>query len=169
MATILRGAPVAAALSEMLMRRSMALRERGTAPVLAIVRVGERPDDISYEMGAIKRCDKIGINVRRFCLPAGCARQELLAVITEINRDPGIHGCLMFRPLPNREDEAAACELLAPEKDVDCTTASSLGSVFTGHGAGYPPCTAQACIELLDHYGVGPVSYTHLDVYKRQD
>lgn len=78
MATILRGAPVAAALSETLMRRSMALRERGTAPVLAIVRVGERPDDISYEMGAIKRCDKIGINVRRFCLPAGCARQELL-------------------------------------------------------------------------------------------
>ncbi len=155
MATILRGAPVAAALSEALMRRSMALRERGITPVLAIVRVGERPDDISYEIGAIKRCDKTGINVRQFCLPAACTRQELLAVITEINRNPGIHGCLMFRPLPNREDEAAACELLAPEKDVDCMTASSLSSVFTGHGAGYPPCTAQACIELLDHYGVG--------------
>lgn len=108
MATILRGAPVAAALSEALMRRSMALRERGITPVLAIVRVGERPDDISYEIGAIKRCDKTGINVRQFCLPAACTRQELLAVITEINRNPGIHGCLMFRPLPNREDEAAA-------------------------------------------------------------
>ena len=25
--------------------------------------------------------------------------------------------------------------------------------MFSGSGAGYPPCTAQACLELLDHYG----------------
>ena len=60
----------------------------------------------------------------------------------------------MFRPLSNKDDETAACALLAPEKDVDCMTSGSLASVFTGKGAGYPPCTAQACLELLDYYGI---------------
>ena len=74
--------------------------------------------------------------------------------IRQINEDDTIHGCLMFRPLPNKSDEAEACTLLAPEKDVDCMTSGSLASVFTGKGAGYPPCTAEACVELLDHYGI---------------
>ena len=154
MAQILKGAPVAAALSEELIQRAEALKQAGTVPTLAILRVGERPDDISYETGAMKRCDKIGIAVKRFLLPADCSKAELTAVIEHINVNPAIHGCLMFRPLPDKEMEDAACALLAPEKDVDCMTSGSLASVFTGKGAGFPPCTAQACIELLDHYGI---------------
>jgi methylenetetrahydrofolate dehydrogenase (NADP+)/methenyltetrahydrofolate cyclohydrolase len=77
-----------------------------------------------------------------------------LDAIREINGDPAIHGCLMFRPLPRKEDEEAACALLDPAKDVDCMTAGSLGGVFTGKRVGYPPCTAQACLEILDHYRV---------------
>lgn len=154
MAEILKGAPVAAALSEELIARAERLRQAGTVPTLAILRVGERPDDISYETGAMKRCDKIGIAVKHFLLPEDCTKERLLDTVREINGDGSIHGCLMFRPLPNKDMEAAACALLAPEKDVDCMTSGSLASVFTGKGAGYPPCTAQACIELLDHYGV---------------
>lgn len=154
MAEILKGAPVAAALSEELIARAEKLRQAGTVPTLAILRLGERPDDISYETGAMKRCDKIGIAVKHFLLPEDCTKERLLDTIREINADGSIHGCLMFRPLPDKDMEAAACALLAPEKDVDCMTSGSLASVFTGKGAGYPPCTAQACIELLDHYGV---------------
>lgn len=154
MADILKGAPVAAALSEELKTRAEKLKEAGTVPTLAILRVGERPDDISYEKGAMKRCDKIGVAVKRFLLPGDCTKQQLLDTICEINDDRSIHGCLMFRPLPDKEMEDAACALLASEKDVDGMTAGSLASVFTGKGAGFPPCTAQACIELLDHYGV---------------
>lgn len=154
MAEILKGAPVAAALSEELIARAEKLKGAGTVPTLAILRLGERPDDISYETGAMKRCAKIGIEVRHFLLPADCTKEQLLDTIREINGDSSIHGCLMFRPLPDKDMEAAACALLAPEKDVDCMTSGSLASVFTGKGAGYPPCTAQACIELLDHYGV---------------
>ena len=80
--------------------------------------------------------------------------KELLETIQEVNAAPGIHGCLLFRPLPRREDEEKVCALLAPEKDVDGMTAGSLASVFTGKGPGFPPCTAQACLEILDHYGV---------------
>ena len=154
MAEILKGAPVAAALSEELIARAETLKQAGTVPTLAILRLGERPDDISYETGAMKRCDKIGIAVKRFLLPEDCTMDQLLDTVREINGDGSIHGCLMFRPLPDRAMEDAACALLAPEKDVDGMTSGSMASVFTGKGAGYPPCTAQACMELLDHYGV---------------
>lgn len=154
MGQILKGAPVAAALSKQLLERAETLKAAGIAPTLAILRVGQRPDDISYETGAIKRCEKIGIQVKQFLLPADYQREQLLDTIRQINEDSTIHGCLMFRPLPSKRDEADACALLAPEKDVDCMTSGSLASVFTGKGAGYPPCTAQACMELLDHYGI---------------
>ena len=154
MAEILKGAPVAAALTEELVARAEKLKQAGTVPTLAILRVGERADDISYETGAMKRCDKIGIAVKHFLLPADCTMEQLLNTIREINGDGSIHGCLMFRPLPDKDMEDAACAALSPEKDVDCMTSGSLASVFTGKGAGYAPCTAQACIELLDHYGV---------------
>lgn len=156
MAEILKGAPVAAAMSEELIARAEKLKENGITPTLAILRVGERPDDISYETGAMKRCDKIGIAVKRFLLPADCTGEQLLDTIREINGDAAIHGCLLFRPLPDREMEAAVCALLAPEKDVDGMTAGSLAAVFAGKGAGFAPCTAQAVVELLDHYGVDP-------------
>lgn len=116
MAQILKGAPVAAALSDDLIKRAEKLRASGVVPTLAILRVGERPDDISYETGAIKRCEKIGIQVKRFLFPASCDRETLLNAISEINADDSIHGCLMFRPLPNKEDEAAACAMLSPER-----------------------------------------------------
>lgn len=154
MAELWKGAPVAAALTEQLSARCEALKGRGVVPTLAIVRVGERPDDISYENGAVKRCEKIGVAVKRFLLPEACTREQLLDTIREINGDARLHGCLMFRPLPDREMEEAACALLDPAKDVDGMTAGSLASVFSGRGAGYPPCTARACLELLDHYGV---------------
>ena len=154
MAQLLKGLAVANALTEDLIARAEILKSKNITPTLAILRVGARPDDLSYETGAMKRCAKVGIEVRHFLLEETCTREALLDVIRQINEDPSIHGCLIFRPLPDRDMEAAACALLAPEKDVDCMTAGALASVFAGKGAGYPPCTAQACIELLDHYGI---------------
>jgi len=154
MAEIWKGAPVASALTEALTARADVLKAAGTVPTLAILRVGERPDDISYETGAMKRCEKIGITVRQFLLPENSEREQILDAIRQINADDSIHGCLMFRPLADKDTEAAACALLAPEKDMDGMTTASLAGIFTGDGTGYPPCTAQACLELLNHYGV---------------
>lgn len=153
MAELWKGAPVAAALTERLIPRAQALVEKGVTPTLAIVRVGERPEDLSYERGALKRCEKVGIAVRQYLLTSEATQADLMEVIEDINRDDSIHGCLMFRPLPKHMDEAAACAALSPAKDVDGITAGSLAAVFSGSGAGYPPCTAQACLEILDHYG----------------
>ena len=153
MAELWKGAPAAAALTEQLIPRAQALRERGIVPTLAIIRVGERPEDLSYERGAMKRCEKVGVAVRQFLLTAVSSQADLMDVIEEVNRDQSIHGCLLFRPLPRHMDEQAACAALDPAKDVDGITPGSLAAVFAGSGAGYPPCTAQACLELLDHYG----------------
>ena len=146
-----KGAPVAQALTERLAARADQLKVQGIVPTLAIVRVG--PEDLSYERGALKRCEKVGIRVRQFTLPKEASHGDLLEVIRQINADREIHGCLLFRPLPPQMDEEAICAALDPAKDVDGITAGSLASVFAGGGAGYPPCTAQACMEILNYYG----------------
>ena len=154
MAQLMKGAPVAAAMTEQMAARTERLKQAGVTPTLCILRLGERPGDLVYERSAMKRCGKVGIDVREIVLPEGCTRERLLETIEQVNRDGAIHGLLMMRPLPVREVEDAARALLAPEKDVDGITAIAQSKVFTGAGAGYPPCTAQAVIEILDHYGV---------------
>jgi len=153
MAQLLKGAPVAKAITQSLAEKSAFLREKGIVPTLAIVRVGSRPDDLSYEKGAIKRCGMCGIEVSLNTLPEDASQQELLDVIERLNNDKNIHGVLLFRPLPKHMDEAAVCAALSPEKDMDGITEGSMAGIFSGSGMGYPPCTAQACIEILDHYG----------------
>lgn len=154
MAEILKGAPVAAALDERTAQAVKALKCRGITPTLAILRVGERPDDLAYERAAIKRCDKLGIAVRLVTLPADVMQGALIAQIARLNFDEGVHGVLMFRPLPAQLDEHAACEALDARKDVDGITSGSAAAVYTGTGAGFAPCTAEAVIALLEHYGV---------------
>ena len=145
MSTILKGAPVVAAMNEANAARCAALREKGVVPTLAVVRVGAREDDLSYEKGVMARCAKVGVEVKQFLLPADAAQEELLGVIACINADPAIHGCLLFRPLPRQFDDRTVRAALAPEKDIDGITDGSLAGVFTNTALGYPPCTAQAC------------------------
>ena len=154
MAEILKGAPAAKAIIEDLIPRVEKLTAAGVVPTLAIVRLGEEGSQLSYQRNATRKCESIGARVLSFDLPESSSQEELLAMIESINTRRDIHGCLILRPLPGHIDERAVCEALAPEKDLDCATALSLAAVFSGRGAGYPPCTAQACLEMLDHYRV---------------
>ena len=154
MATILKGAPVVAAMNEKTAALCARLKALGIFPTLAVVRVGEREDDLSYERGVMKRCEKVGVGVQRFVLSADAPEPELLEVIARINADATLHGCLLFRPLPRQMDDRTVRSALNPHKDVDGITDDSLAGVFTNGDIGYPPCTAQACMEILDYYGV---------------
>ena len=156
MAELLKGAPVAEALAERCTADVEACKAKGVEPTLAILRVGERDDDLSYERGATKRCEAVGVAVKNVVLPADVDQATMMATIEDLNNDAGVHGVLMFRPLPKQLDEAACCEALAAAKDVDAATTASLAHVFTGKGEGYAPCTAQACMEILSHYGIDP-------------
>ena len=154
MALLLKGGEAAAAMNEKTAARVAALTAAGVVPTLAVVRMGAREDDLSYERGVMNRCAKLGIQVKHCLLEADASQDQLLEVIRDINRDSSIHGCLLFRPLPAQINDKAVREALAPEKDVDGITDASLAGVFTGSGVGYAPCTAQACVEILDHYGI---------------
>ena len=154
MARQLLGKEVTAALNERIKADVAALNAKGVKPTLGIIRVGERPDDLSYERGATKRCETLGVEYKKYLLPADVSQEELLKVIDEVNKDENIHGVLMFRPLPKHIDQTLVENALCAEKDVDCQTDACLGGVFTGKKVGFPPCTPQACMEILDHYGI---------------
>jgi methylenetetrahydrofolate dehydrogenase (NADP+)/methenyltetrahydrofolate cyclohydrolase len=154
MAELLKGAAVVAALNEKMMKEIETLKAKGISPTLAILRVGERDDDISYEKGAMKRCETVGVAVKNVVLPADVTQDVLMKNVEALNNDKSVHGVLIFRPLPKHLDEEAVRQALKPEKDIDGITDGSLAGVFTGNGNGFPPCTAQACMEILDFYKV---------------
>lgn len=154
MAKQLLGKEVTAALNEKIKANVAELEAKGVKPTLGIIRVGEREDDLSYERGATKRCETLGVAYEKFLLPADVTQEELMATIDKVNKDDSIHGVLIFRPLPKHLDEAAVIKALSPEKDVDGITDGSMVGVFAGTKQGFPPCTPQACMEILDHYGI---------------
>ena len=154
MAVLLTGKEVSNAVKERVAEGVKTLAQSGITPTLAILRVGERPDDLSYERSAIKVAATLGIEVRSIVLPADATQEQIEAAIDGINDDASIHGCLMFRPLPKGIDETALCNRLDARKDMDGIGLSSLADIFAGTGQGYAPCTAQACIEICDYYNV---------------
>jgi len=156
MAKRLLGKEVNEALVASLQERTAALREKGITPTLGIIRLGENPSDLSYEKGATKRAEEVGVAVKNYILPEDASKEDVLKVIDEVNADASVHGVLMFRPLPKhlKADQDEICNRLAPCKDVDSMTHMSNAGVFEGQDLGYAPCTPAACMEILDHYGI---------------
>ncbi len=154
MAKLLSGKDVARSLNNSLAERTRVLNGQGIEPTLCIVRVGENPGDMSYERGALKRCELIGIRCRTVHLNSDVSQHEMLALMDELNADGSIHGVLLLRPLPRTLDETAISNRLDVRKDVDCMTDLSMSSLITGKRSGFAPCTAQAAMAFLDHYNI---------------
>ena len=156
MAKQLLGKEVNEALVATLQARTAALKEKGVQACLGIIRLGENPSDLSYEKGATKRAEEVGVAVKNYILPETATKEEVLKVIDEVNADASVHGVLMFRPLPKhlKADQDEICNRLAPCKDVDSMTHMSNAGVFEGQDLGYAPCTPAACMEILDYYGI---------------
>lgn len=154
MAEILKGAPVAEALNQQMKQDIEILNRKGVTPTLAILRVGERPDDLSYERGACKRCEKVGVAVKSVVLPEDVDGETFFQTLEALNQDDEVHGILMFRPLPKQIDGEQARQMLNPAKDIDGCTDGSLAGVFTNTEIGFAPCTASAAMEILKFYGV---------------
>lgn len=154
MAKQLLGKEVTAVMNEKIKENVSKLTQKGVMPKLGIIRVGEREDDISYERGATKRCETLGVLCEKFLLPQDVTEEELLSVIDKVNKTEDIHGVLIFRPLPKHLNEEKIINALDFSKDVDGITDGSLAGVFAGKKQGFPPCTPQACMEILDYYGI---------------
>ncbi|MBR1814166.1 MAG: bifunctional 5,10-methylenetetrahydrofolate dehydrogenase/5,10-methenyltetrahydrofolate cyclohydrolase [Lachnospiraceae bacterium] len=153
---VLKGAAVSRSIMERLAVKSQELREKRVFPKLAIVRAGERPDDLSYEKSVLKKADSIGIRVQVFTLAENCGTEEVAMLLRLINEDQNIHGTLLFSPMPKTVNEEIVRRALIPEKDVDGITPQSGYGVFSGRRIGFPPCTPEACVRMMDYYGIEP-------------
>ena len=154
MAEILKGIEVANAMKERLSAENAALIAKGVTPCLAIVRVGERPDDLAYERGAIKRFEGLGIELHVYELFEDVSQEDFESEFKKINADVNIHGILLFRPLPKHLDEGAILKIIDPAKDMDGMCDANIAKVFAGNESGYAPCTPVAVIELLKHFNI---------------
>ena len=149
----LRGMPVVKQIAADAALQVEELKKKGIEPKLAVVRVGEREDDLSYERGLLKRFDAVGALVESVVFPVDVTQEELEAGIKKLNEDDKVHGILVFRPLPKHLDEEVIKEMVTEMKDVDCMGSANTAHVFAQDGKGHAPCTPQAVIEMLDFYG----------------
>lgn len=151
---IIKGKPVADKISEKLIKEVDLLVKEGINPKLTIVRVGARSDDLSYERGALKRCQNIGITTEVLELAEDITQEEYIDVLKRVNDDKNVNGILCFRPLPKHLNEEVIKYVIAPEKDIDCFSPINSAKVMEGDKSGFPPCTPTAVVEILKHYNV---------------
>lgn len=149
-----RGMPAVKAMAEDFKSRVAQLKDRGVYPKLAVVRVGEREDDIAYEKGIMKRFGAVEAEVEVIKLPLDIDGISFEQTIERLNDDDKVHGIMVFRPLPKQLSDDRLKELIRPDKDVDSISMVNAAKVFAGDSTGYAPCTAQAVMELLEHYKV---------------
>ncbi len=149
---ILKGLPVANAINEQIAQEMKDWK--GASPHLAIIRVGEKQDDIAYERGAVKKMEKVGFACTTYVLPADVDNDTFLQKFDEINESRDIDGILLLRPLPRHLDEKAVESRIAPGKDLDGMSPINQAKVYAGDESGFAPCTAEAVIEMLDYADV---------------
>lgn len=121
----------------------------GYIPRLAIVRVGEKPDDVSYEKNAAKKMEKLGLSSVSYVFPENISSQEFKEKFQAINDDDEIDGILLLRPLPKHINEKDVEKMIDPIKDLDGISPENIAKVFAGEEDGFAPCTAEAVIQIL--------------------
>ncbi len=150
----MKGAPVAKQIITKAAESAAALREEDIVPTLAIVQLGDRPDDASYVNGAIRQCMAAGVYHKMIHIGSDIDQGLFLRDLQDLAEDEQIHGILLLRPLPPLLEESAAQKIIPTGKDVDGMTEGSLAGVYAGTNTGFAPCTAQAVMEMLRYYDI---------------
>lgn len=130
------------------------LAGKGVTPTLGVLRVGERGDDLAYERGLLKKFASCDCRVDVTVLDAECTQEELDSAFDKMNEDINIHGILVFRPLPKHLSDSHIIETIDPGKDVDFMNSRNLAGVLEGRRNVAAPCTAEAVISMIRHYGI---------------
>lgn len=147
----LRGKKVSDGIKEYV---SKELETLSFVPKLAIVRVGENPDDMSYERGATKKLKSFGLDVASYVFPQDISDEAFKKAFKDINEDDEVTGILLLRPLPRPINEKDIENMIDPKKDLDGISPINIAKVFAGDTTGFSPCTAEAVIEVLKAYDI---------------
>ena len=151
---LLYGKPVAQAIEEKTAELIKFVKCRSIFPTLCVIRMGDNPDDAAYERSLIKKGARLGIEVRTVLLSADATQYEVECAVRSVNFDREVHGIILMRPLSPQIDEKKICDMISTEKDVDGVTPSSAAHCFSGIDEGFYPCTAEACMRILDYYNI---------------
>lgn len=147
----LRGKKVSDGIKEYV---SKELETLSFVPKLAIVRVGENPDDMSYERGATKKLKSFGLDVASYVFPQDISDEDFKKAFKDINEDDEVTGILLLRPLPRTINEKDIENMIDPKKDLDGISPINIAKVFAGDTTGFSPCTSEAVIEVLKAYDI---------------
>lgn len=147
----LRGKKVSDGIKEYV---SKELETLSFVPKLAIVRVGENPDDMSYERGATKKLKSFGLDVASYVFSQDISDEDFKKAFKDINEDDEVTGILLLRPLPRTINEKDIENMIDPKKDLDGISPINIAKVFAGDTTGFSPCTAEAVIEVLKAYDI---------------
>ncbi len=139
-----------------LQKRCDALKAAGTQPCLTVLQVGNDPAAANYQASIRRRADMVGVELRTVVLEETASLDAVCGEIHRLNEDDTVHGVLLYLPLPGalHGHEAEVCSCLKPEKDVDGVTEGSAAAVYQDRNTGFAPCTAEACLRLLEYYEV---------------
>lgn len=150
---LLEGKPVADKIKSRILDAVEQCKNTGKdLPKIAILRVGERPDDIAYESGILNNCAELGIIAEVRELDGRVGMAEFMDALEQYNADSKTHGILIFRPLPDQLDTEYISHAIKPEKDIDCMSPVNGEKIFSGDRSGIPPCTPEAVLEILKFY-----------------
>ena len=152
-AHIIDGKQVAAGIRAELKDEVARLKQRGVAPGLGVILVGDDPASVSYVTGKERACDELGIYSDHHHLPAGTSQADLGTVIRRLNEDSRIHGILVQLPLPKHLSESEAIFAIDPSKDVDGIHPVNVGKMVIGEDA-FLSCTPHGVLQLLIRSGV---------------
>ena len=152
-AQILDGVALSRRLRGAVALRAAALAQRGRAPGLAVILVGEDPASAVYVRNKVKACAEHGLHSVLEKYDASLSEAALLERIAALNADPAIHGILVQMPLPRHIDPHKVIEAIATAKDVDGFSVHSAGTLLTGL-PGLRPATPYGCMKLIEQSGL---------------
>lgn len=150
---VLEGTARARELRQGVHAEAAALTLLGVAPRLAVV-VATADEGAGWYVRSLSgAARRVGVECEVVDLGPDAAPELIGATLARLSSDDTVHGIVLQTPLPDgaRVEELAAS--IVPEKDVDGANPLSAGRLAAGLPA-YPPATAAAVLELLDHHGV---------------
>ncbi len=124
------------------------IQHNGLVPCLAAVLVGEDPASDVYVRHKRKACQRVGIESQLHRLPAETSEDDLLALVSQLNKDPAVHGILVQLPLPAGLDGTRVLDAIHPLKDVDAFHPENVGRISQGRPR-FLPCTPHGIQQLL--------------------
>lgn len=164
---ILDGKAMAQQVMNEVLVRVDALKARRITPGLAVILVGDDPASQTYVRSKSKACESLDIFSRTVLLPKEATQEELEEQLRLLNADDKIDGILLQLPLPKHLNEAAALQMIRPDKDADGFHLMNAGRLLTGV-SGVQPCTPAGILYMLKSGGV-PLAGKHAVVIGRSN